>query len=160
MVSICEGKDWVTYDPLGIGGLLCNAFEVAQLVLNGYWNRTTLIMDLLRSSQTGLEAYLNTKPMQLPADHRLAFRELGLSLGLHAIEKLRKLTFEKPDLFHEGNGLFSLIETLHQYVPLIQIIEGFWLEHKNRQTNSWKENLDINMVMLATSLAPTGYLGC
>lgn len=159
MTSICEGKDWVTDDPLGIGGLLCNAFEVAQLVINHYWKKTNLLADLLRSSQTGLEAYINSKTIQLPAEYRLAFRELGLSLGLHAIKKLGETIFEKPDLFDEGHNLFSLIETLLQYVPLIQKIEGFWLEHKNRQTNSWKEHLDINMVMLATSLAPEGYLG-
>jgi hypothetical protein len=159
MASICEGKEYVTDDPLGIGGLLCNAFEVAQLVRNSYWNRTALIADLLRFSQAGLESYLTVKPMQLPADCRLAFRELGLSLGLHAIERLRELIFGKPDLFNERHDLFSLVEGLFQYVPLIQEIEGFWLESRNRQTNSWKEHLDINMVMLATSLAPEGYLG-
>jgi hypothetical protein len=159
MVRICEGKEWVSDDPLGIGGLLSNAYEVAQLVLNGYWKRTALILDLLRSSQAGLEAYLKRKPMQHSADCRLAFRELGLSLGLHAIEKLLELIYEKPDLFDEEQGLHSRIESLLQYVPLIQEIEGFWLEPTNRQNNSWTEHLDINMVMLATTLAPEGYLG-
>jgi hypothetical protein len=159
ITSICEGKDWATDDPLGIGALLCNAYEVAQLVLNGYWKRTALILELLRSSQAGLEAYLKSKPMQLSADCRLAFRELGLSLGLHAVEKLQELISKKQDLFDEEQGLHSLIERLLQYVPLIQEIEGFWLEPPKRQTISWTEHLDINMVMLATTLAPEGYLG-
>jgi hypothetical protein len=159
MAHICEGKEWTTDDPLGIGGLLSNAYEVAQLVLNRYWKRTALILSLLRSSQVGLEAYLKRKPMQFSAENRLAFRELGLSLGLHAFEKLRELISENPDLFDEKKGVHSLIENLLQYVPLIQEIEGFWLESSNRQTNSWTEHLDINMVMLATSLAPEGYLG-
>jgi hypothetical protein len=159
MARICEGIEWVTDDPLGIGGLLYNAYKVTQLVLNRYWKRTTLIMDLLRSSQAGLESYLKMNPMQLPVDCRLAFRELGLSIGLHAVERLRELISEKPDIFDKGQDLFSLIEVLVQYVPLIQEIEEFWLEPTNRQSNSWTEHNDINMVMLATSLAPEGYLG-
>ena len=115
--------------------------------------------DLLRSSQAGLEAYLNMKSMQLPADCRLAFRELGLSLGLHAVESLRELISGKPDLFVDEKDLYSLLDSLQKYISLIQKIEGFWLEPTNRQTNSWKEHIDINMVMLATTLIPEGYLG-
>jgi len=40
----------------------------------------------------------------------------------------------------------------------IKDIEKFWLEAKNIGAISWTEHLDINMVMLATSLAPDGYL--
>jgi hypothetical protein len=159
MAKICEGKEWVTDDSLGIGGLLCNAYEITKLVFNGYWKRTSLILDLLRASQAGLKAYLKGKPMQLSADYRLGFRELGLSLGLHAVERLGGLISEKPGLFVEEKGLHSLIENVLQYVPLIQEIEGFWLEPTNRQSYSWIEHLDINMVMLATTLIPEGYLG-
>jgi hypothetical protein len=159
MAKICEGRRWITDDPLGIGGLLCNAYEAAQLVLNGYWNRTSLILGLLKSSQIGLETYLKRKPLQLSADCRLAFRELGLSLGLHAIERVWDLICEESDLFDEEQGLYLVIEKMLQNLPLIQEIEGFWVEPTNRQTGSWTENLDINMVMLATTLAPEGYLG-
>jgi hypothetical protein len=37
-------------------------------------------------------------------------------------------------------------------------IEGFWLEGRNRESETWREHRDINMVMLATSLAPDGFL--
>jgi hypothetical protein len=159
MANICEGKEWITDDSLSIGGLLCNSYEVAKLVFNGYWKRTSLILDLLRASHVGLKAYLKGKPMQLSADYRLAFRELGLSLGLHAVERLGELISEKPKLFVKEEGLHSLIENVLQYIPLIQKIEGFWLELTNRQSYSWIEHLDINMVMLATTLVPEGYLG-
>jgi len=42
--------------------------------------------------------------------------------------------------------------------PLRDIIEAFWLATANRQASSWTGHRDINMVMLATSLAPDGYL--
>jgi hypothetical protein len=50
------------------------------------------------------------------------------------------------------------IESLAQYSPLIEMIEMFWLEQTNREVNSWMAHRDINMVMLATTLAPDGYL--
>lgn len=159
MINICKGKEWTTDDPLGIGGLLCNAYEVVKLVFNGYWKQTALIMDILKSSQTGIEVYLKGKPMLLPADCRLAFRELGLSLGLHSVKRFWELISEKPDLFDDNRDFYSLIENMLKFVPLIQEIEEFWLKHMNRQTDSWTEYLDINMVMLATTLAPGGYLG-
>ncbi|MFW6110450.1 MAG: hypothetical protein ACOC6H_00250 [Thermoproteota archaeon] len=159
MASICEGKQWATQDPLGIGGLLCDAYKVAQLILKGHWSRTDLLSILLRSSQMGLEAYLKRNPTDLSAEKRLAFRELGLSLGLHAVEILREVIDEQPDLFGEEKDLYSKIKNLLHYVPLIQEIEGFWLEPTNRQTDNWTDHLDINMVMLATSLYPDGYLG-
>jgi hypothetical protein len=159
MINICEEKEWTTDDPLGIGGLLCNAYEVVQLVFNRYWKQTALIMDILKSSQTGIELFLKGKPMQLPADCRLAFRELGLSLGLHSVKRFWELISEKPNLFDDKQDLYSLIENMLKFVPLIQEIEGFWLKHMNQQTDSWTEYLDINMVMLATTLAPGGYLG-
>ena len=157
MASICEGREWTTDDPLGIGGLLCDAYKVAKLISNGYWERTDLLSILLVCSQKGLKVYLAGDPMTLPAYQRLAFRELGLSLGLKAVERLRELIAENPRLFGGGKVLHS-IGRLPQHAPLIQEIEGFWLEPKNRKTNSWKEHLDINMVMLATSIAPNGYL--
>jgi hypothetical protein len=44
------------------------------------------------------------------------------------------------------------------YLPLAGIIERFWLDNKNREDGNWQEHRDINMVMLATSLAPEGFL--
>ena len=37
-------------------------------------------------------------------------------------------------------------------------IEAFWLERVHRASESWIDHREINMVMLATSLAPDGYL--
>jgi hypothetical protein len=54
--------------------------------------------------------------------------------------------------------LHSRTEDLTRYAPLHDIIETFWLAAANRQGSTWTGHRDINMVMLATSLAPDGYL--
>jgi hypothetical protein len=158
MESICKGKNWATDDPLGIGCLLCDAYRLAQLIINENFEQPGLIEELLDSSLLGFESYSKNNSLKLPADYRLAFRELGLAIGLKAVEKLKGLIEENSDLFNKKHPLNLLIETLMQYVPMREIIEKFWLERKNRKVNSWTEHRDINMVMLATSLGPDGYL--
>lgn len=158
MASICEGKSWATDDPLGLGGLLCDACRVAQLIINENFEQTDLLEILLDSSLLGLESYSRNNPLKLPARFRLAFRELGLSIGLRAVNKLQGLIEENPDLFNKKHPLHSRIETVMRYAPLIKVIESFWLEATNREANSWIAHRDINSVMLATSLAPDGYL--
>ena len=56
MASICEGKSWVTDDPLGIGGLLGDTYKVAQLIITKYFEQTDLLEILLESSLLGLES--------------------------------------------------------------------------------------------------------
>jgi hypothetical protein len=65
---------------------------------------------------------------------------------------------ENPGLFDEQLPLHTRIERLMRYQSLSEAIEMFWLEKANREASSWTEHRDINMVMLATSLAPDGYL--
>lgn len=156
MAGICKGRDWATDDPLGIGGLLCDTYGVAQLAVNSHIELADLLPVLLKSSHSGLEVYLRGNPLDLPADRRLAFRELGLSLGLRAVERLRELIDERPNLLDEESR--SWVEGLMRHVVLSEEIDGFWLERNNREIGSWGEHRDINMVMLATCLVPDGYL--
>jgi len=97
-------------------------------------------------------------PLRLPAEYRLAFRELGLSIGLRAVERLKALIVQNPGLFDTTPLLLSRLERLMQYAPLREEIETFWRASTNREANTWTEHRDINMIMLATSLAPDGYL--
>jgi hypothetical protein len=159
MAQICEGRSWVTDDPLGTGGLLSDAYRVAGLMVDGALEPGDLLETLLDSSWLSLEACLRMNILKLPVDYRLAFRELGLSIGLRAIERLPALIEEKPGAFDERAALRSRIERLMQNVPLAEEIEEFWLKPAHRETESWTAHRDINMVMLATSLAPDGYLG-
>jgi hypothetical protein len=106
----------------------------------------------------GLESLARKNPFALPADRRLAFRELGLSIGLHAAGKLKELMRERPGPFGDAKQLDSEMETLMLYERLTETIEQFWLEPANRETGCWTEHRDINWVMLATSLVPDGFL--
>jgi hypothetical protein len=159
MANICQGKTWVTDDPLGIGGLLCDAYRVVQLMIKKNFEQTDLPGVLLDSSLPGLESYVRMNHLKLPADYRLAFRELGLTIGLKAVGRLRGLIEGNPDLLDKKRPLLcTRIENLMRYAPLIETIENFWLERISREASSWTEHRDINMVMLATSLSPDGYL--
>lgn len=156
--GICQGKSWVTDDPLGIGGLLCSACQVAQMIGSGYFQRHDLLEALLNDALLGLEAYAARNSLVLTAEYRLAFRELGLAIGMHAAERLSGLLSEKQELFGDRDALCRHADSLMRYKPLIETIENFWLGDSARKANTWREHLDINMVMLATSLAPDGFL--
>ncbi len=158
MANICEGRNWTTDDPLGLGGLLDAACRVTQLIINASFERIDLLNVLLGSCLPGLRSYAGSNSLKLPAEYHLAFRELGLSIGLQALDKMEGLIAKNPDAFNSKYPLHSRIKALREFSPLIRVIESFWLEPANRQANSWMEHRDINMVMLATSLSPDGYL--
>jgi hypothetical protein len=158
MADMCGGKRWETDDPLGIGELLSTTYKLAQLTLIEGLEQADLLDDLLGSSLISLQSYASSDPLRLPDQYRLAFRELGLSIGLHAIEKMRGLIQQTPRDFSSKHRLHSRTESLMQYTPLSDDIETYWLDPSNRQTSEWMAHHDINMVMLATSLAPDGYL--
>jgi hypothetical protein len=158
MENICKGKSWVTDDPLGIGGLLCDVCRVAQMIVSKDFDQIELLEILLDASLQGLVSFSRSNALNLPVDYRLAFRELGLSIGMRAVKKLHGLIEEKPGMFKERHMLHEHIEAMMQYTSFIETIEGFWLERTSRESGSWRDHLDINMVMLATSLAPEGFL--
>jgi hypothetical protein len=58
-----------------------DAYTILQLIAQGRFNQTGLLQDLLESSPAGLDAYLLSRFLSLPAERRLAFRELGLAIG-------------------------------------------------------------------------------
>lgn len=155
MASICRGEKWATDDPLGIGGLLTDAWRMAQLVMMGGFNDQGLLETILDSALLGLRSFAGDNPLKYRARERLAFRELGLAIGLKAVGKLQGCIGENPHLWA---SVQQSVEALAEYLPLGDIIERFWQDDKNREACSWTEHGDINMVMLATSLAPDGFL--
>ena len=145
--AFSEAVDIRTTDPLGLGGLLTDAFRVVQLAAAGALEGTEVLSRILGAALDGLARYEELEEWRQPASRRLAFRELGLAIGLAAIE-----------LFDERMPGGSPLAELREYVPLGRAIESFWLDPGHRQTSAWSEHRDINEVMLATRLAPTGYL--
>ncbi|MBS7612203.1 hypothetical protein KEJ27_08410 [Candidatus Bathyarchaeota archaeon] len=146
---------WITDDPLGVGELLLNAYKVAQLIRRGYWNRVDLLLRILNDAYISLEAFLKKEFTVFQAEHRLAFRELGLSIGLKTVDRLQRTVSEAPILNGE---ILLVVKTLRSYIPLAGRIERFWLKPENRMGETWREHIDINEVMLATSLVLNGYL--
>ncbi len=158
MELLCKGQIWSTRDPLGIGGLLGDAYRALQLNMTKSIVETELLDDLLESSLAGLNAISDDRFWELPAGYRLPFRELGMTTGLHAVDRMKQLITNNPGLFSGDDQICARIERLEHYVHLTRIIEEFWLEPGHEETGTWKEHQDINSIMLATSLVPDGYL--
>jgi hypothetical protein len=57
-----------------------------------------------------------------------------------------------------GAEVQEQIKALAPYVALGPEIESFWRHPQHREARTWSEHRDINEVMLATSLVPTGFL--
>ena len=147
--KMCERGRFVTQDPLGIGGLLDAAARLAQIVFDRGVEHRRLLRRLLIDAELSLHAF---DPLLLSrfAEHRLAFRELGLSIGIHGLERVRGLV--EPD-----RELATIADQLLMNQPLANQIEAFWSDPSHRLIQTWQEHHDINTVMLATSLTPEGY---
>lgn len=158
VAAICRGKDWVTDDPLGIGGLLWDAWRMAQLIDRGAFRDTQLLETVVGAAQIGLKAFAGANPLKIPAAYRLAFRELGLSIGLKGVLPLQGWSEKNSKLFAPQSSLKRNIQALMEFLPMAGEIERFWLEGRNRAVVTWREHREINMVMFATSLAPNGFL--
>lgn len=157
MAEMCRGTNWQTDDPLGIGGLLHDASRLAHLIATHdvpYWD---LLRQLWRDADVSLQAFSRSSPLTEPANDRLAFRELGLSIGLHAIELSEDIIRR---LARDRTPTESSVERLFASGPLAVAVEAFWSDPVHRRANTWTDHRDINCVMLATSLMPQGFVAC
>ena len=155
--SMLPERRWATADPLGLGGLLVDAFRVYQLLGTGPAMTLELLHTLLAAALAGLPRYLAQGELRLPASRRLAFRELGLSIGLHAHESMRRALQASQGRAGDGET-HALLGALDRFLPLGAAIEAFWRDPAHQATPEWADHRDINEVMLATSLMPEGYL--
>lgn len=147
--AMIDASALVTTDPLGLGGLLIDACRLATLMQGATLPDGAALLEMvLAAAAQGLRRGLDGAALSGPAAERLAFRELGLAIGLAAVERLR------------GNGPatgVSLNQLLGASALRNQLI-GFWLDPAHRQSTGYQGHADINDVMLATSLCPDGYL--
>lgn len=151
LARICRDGSLVTDDPLGIGGLLFDAGRMAQLIDQGGFACEDLLAPVLDAALAGLAAFTRGGTLRHSAEYRLAFRELGLSIGLRGTGELVRHLRERPGLSGRANALI-------RYLPLADAIERFWMDNTNQKVGTWTGHREINMVMLATSLAPGEFL--
>ena len=157
--AMIVADDLATADPLELGGLLIDAYRVEQLLQQGGMAEPLLLETLLAASLAGLQYYAASGELQLPAEHRLAFRELGLAIGLHAVRLMGEAVNRDPiQPSFMTDGVRLRLRKLMQYVPVGERIVSFWRTPEHRRSLTWSEHRDINEVMLATSLEPEGFL--
>jgi hypothetical protein len=149
--SMCAMANFATGDSLGIGGLLAASLRLAQITDARGVDRHRLLVRLLRDSELSLQIFGGASNLRQPAEQRLAFREFGLSIGLHAMEWMTGLVGDDSDLA-------AIVNRLVRFHGLADQIEQFWVQPGHRQSQSWLDHLDINDVMFASSLRPIGFL--
>jgi hypothetical protein len=158
-------NDLRSIDPLGVGGLLTDALRVAQLLPHSPLVSDGLLDLILRTVQFGLDHYARNPGLQLPASRRLAFRELGLAIGLKALDLIEQASSQA---LTQQEGAATRVDKMRIERTLIALsayrslrlqIESFWLDPRNRSSQGWLAHQDINEVMLATCLAPEGFFG-
>jgi hypothetical protein len=138
--NLCSKRDWTTTDPLGIGGLLFDACRLSQLT--GGDADQELLEQLTDASEKSLRAFLASRSLRRSSSQRLAFRELGLAIGLMAA----------PTIIDRTRG------TTDQHRSLAEQIVNAWLPLANSADELWKAHQDINDVMMATALTPQAFL--
>ncbi|GAB3093409.1 hypothetical protein G8770_06470 [Aestuariicella hydrocarbonica] len=156
--SMCAGQHWATQDELGMGSMLSDACRLAQLVAAGSVADSGLLEQLLVESDVSLQAFSSHNRLGLEAEYRLAFRELGLAIGLQGINIIHQCLQQQPEKYTDAKRLLSRLEALQNFTAIAEHIVNFWTQSPHRSGHSWSEHADINNVMLATSLAPGGYL--
>jgi hypothetical protein len=141
-----------TGDALGIGTLLVNACRLATIPAREASQAEGLVARLLAASEVSLHALAREEPLRKPAQARLAFRELGLAIGLRAMQQLR-------DRGTLAGATAASVRRVLDYLWLADGIDACWSDPAHRQSETWTEHQHINDVMLATALWPDGYLG-
>lgn len=150
-----RGLSLATEDPLGLGGLLGDAGRIVQLMEVEALAEPDLLAVLLDAARDGLAHFAHRDALSEPATRRLAFRELGLAIGLAAVDPMAESLREAgPELA----GVRTRLEALAPYAALGPQLTGFWRDPACRATRLWAEHADINDVMLATGLVPGGAL--
>ena len=148
--EMCAASRWATDDALGIGGLLDSAARLARLVSEHGLEYAPLLSQLVFDAGYSLQAFSRSFVSSHPADFRLAFRELGLSIGIHAIERARGIVQQDPNVR-------TVFDRLLKHQQLADQIQDFWTNPDHRLGTTWTDHKEINTVMLATCLAPDSY---
>jgi len=146
-----------TTDSLGLGGLLADAARLYQVMPPGGSGDVALLMGMLRAASAGLARWSRSGMLSEDAGRRLAFRELGLAIGIQAVEWMKNKESDRAAPLR-GGTLDEQLDVLGEYSGLGEQIVEFWLDPANQRPSSWGNHKSINEVMLATALVPEGFL--
>ncbi len=129
---------------------------MAQLTSGRGFEHPDLVKTILQAALSGMESRARQSPLDLPVTHRLAFRALGLSIGLRGLARTRHRMEDRPGRF--STSQWSLAGALLGHAPLGERIESSVSPARNRRAVTWTSHRDIDAVMLARSLVPKGFL--
>lgn len=154
--SICDlVPSWATTDSLGIGGLLSAAQELVDLIAAGEVALDSLLPRVLADARRSLEASSIDRELGLPHDQRLAFREIGLAIGLRGVSSMRERLERTPAMFggeEDVTWFRSHCVAIERFEGLADRIEAAWASPAGQASRAWNDHLDIDAVMLAASL--------
>jgi len=120
-----------------------------------------LLATLLADAHRSVVAFAAANEFSRPLELRLAFREIGLAIGLRAVPAMHAAVLRSPQRFGsaaEVSSILTRLEALRTLSAIADHIEETWMERSAQATSSWTDHLDINSVMLAASLAPDALL--
>ncbi len=157
LAALTREQPLETDDPLGIGGLLFDAGRIAQMAAENPFLPHDLGPRILAAAEAGLARIARSGLTTHPPARRLAFRELGLATGL-ALPECLPPGDETPQEAARHSPLMAGIMGLARFSPLRSDVLATWRDPRNRQGETWRSQEDINSVMLATALAPEGFL--
>jgi hypothetical protein len=155
LAALVQDRNWATDDPLGLGGLLFDACRLCRLSEKSH-NDAELLEALLDGCSRGLASFLRDHPLARAASHRLAFRELGLAIGLKAVASAAYEITQRS--FDNKVALRRATDWLLRHESLGAEIIDDWLLPARQQDDFWCAHQDINDVMLATALIPDTFL--
>jgi hypothetical protein len=156
--ALCQHRNWTTDDPLGLGGLLFDAGRLSQLLDNEQFDDIHLLGEVLRACRNSLIGLLDRRYLNQPVSYRLAFRELGLAIGLKALPIIFDAMKKDNGPFESRTAVQRIVDQLSPYESLSEEIVSVWLPHAQNPNQNWKSHQDINDVMLATALIPDMFL--
>jgi hypothetical protein len=155
--NIVRPEGMTTDDALGMGGLLTDAARISQILeMGGNFDRR-VFEAVIDAALISVGYYALGNDLQMDAENRLAFRELGLSIGLKGLEGVKGSLARTPNL-QISPEVIQKVTDLGRFSPIGVEIDRFWTSRENQEATTWTEHRDINMVMLATSLAPKSFL--
>jgi len=135
---------WGTRDALGIGGLLSALDGCIDLVATGRMAFDPLVFRVAAGAAESLASWPGQGELASHPESRLAFREVGLALGVRAGRRMCEAV--------ERAILRAHLEGVARGGGLADRIEAAWIAPSAQAARSWTTHEDINAVMLAACL--------